>query len=536
MANSQAMPVSELQTQTQMNGDLTDHVDKSPARTLNGDEADLEKQLPNAITPHEGSYVGLPPKPLKDPNLIDFEDLDDSVYPLNWTKGRKWMITIVFAVMTLGVTFTSSIFSTAATVTAYKYNVGTEVTVLGTSLFVLGFAFGPIVWGPLSELYGRRLPLLLGVFGMSVLQVGVAVAQNLYTIFLCRFFAGLFGSSTLAVIAGALADFWDPVQRGPALGLFSIMTFAGPVLGPVVGGFIVDSYLGWRWTEWITVFLGFFSFALGFICLPETYHPLILQNNARRLRHETKNWALHSKADEEHISPRVIAEQYLFRPFKMFWMEPILVLITLYMGLVYGILYLFFIAFPISFSEERGWNLGVGALPFLSILIGVILGGAFIGKWSKSTYLPKFEKTGGRVPPEERLPPMAVGGVVITVGLFWWAWSSYPDVHRLWVSQCFAGIPIGAGVLIIFVQGLSYLVDCYKWIANSAIAASTFFRSLLGAGFPLFAAAMYHKLGVQWATTLLAFLCMALIPVPIVFYKFGHRIRGMSKFVPNVGT
>ncbi|KAL9101809.1 MAG: hypothetical protein Q9163_002980 [Psora crenata] len=525
------MSVPEVQAAPRLNGSVAD-----PVSRLDDEDGDLEKQLPDGTISQDGSGAALPPQTPKDPNIIDFEDLDDSVNPMHWGKGRKWIITVVLAVMTFGVTFTSSIFSTAATATASRYNVGTEVTVLGTSLFVLGFAFGPIVWGPMSELYGRRSPLLLGIFGMSVFQIGVAVAQNIYTIFICRFFAGLFGSSTLAVVAGALADFWDPVQRGPALGLFSMMTFGGPVLGPVVGAFITDSRLGWRWTEWITVFFGFFVFAVGFIILPESYHPLILQTNARRLRHETNNWAIHAKADEEEINMRIIAEKYLFRPFKMFWMEPILLLITLYMGLIYGILYLFFIAFPISFSEERGWNPGVGALPFLSLLVGVILGGAYIGRWSKTTYLPKFQKTGGRVPPEERLPPMAIGGVVTTVGLFWWAWSSYPDVHRLWVSQCLAGIPIGAGVLITFVQGLSYLVDCYKWIANSAIAASTFFRSLLGAGFPLFATAMYHKLGVQWATSLLAFLCLALIPVPILFYKFGKRIRGMSKFVPNVGT
>lgn len=206
------------------------------------------------------------------------------------------------------------------------------------------------------------------------------------------------------------------------------------------------------------------------------------------------------------------------------------------MGLVYGILYLFFEAFPISFSEKRGWNEGVGALPFLSIMIGIFFGGGYIGWWSKNVYHHKLEETNGRVVPEERLPPMMFGGASLTIGLFWWGWSSFPGVDKLWVSQLFAGIPVGAGILIVFVQGLSYLVDCYKWYANSAIAASTFFRSWLGAGFPLFATAMYHKLGVPWATSLLAFLTLALLPVPLLFYKFGKRIRKMSKFVPNDGS
>ena len=163
------------------------------------------------------------------------------------------------------------------------------------------------------------------------------------------------------------------------------------------------------------------------------------------------------------------------------------------MGLVYGILYLFFEAFPISFAEERGWSEGIAGLPFLSVMVGVFFGGMYVGIYNKKVYAPKMIRLRGQVAPEERLPPMIVGGVVFTVGLFWWAWSGFPNVHKLWVSQLLAGVPAGFGILVIFVQGLTYLVDCYKQLANSAISASTFFRSLLGAGFPLFATAMYHK-------------------------------------------
>lgn len=146
---------------------------------------------------------------------------------------------------------------------------------------------------------------------------------------ICRFFAGFFGCSPLAVVSGALADFWDPVERGAALGMFAMMTFVGPVLAPIIGSFITISYLGWRWTEWITVIFGFFAFGLGLFLLPETYHPLILQSQARRIRYETKNWAIHAAADETEINAQVIAQKYLFRPFKMIWQEPILVLVTL---------------------------------------------------------------------------------------------------------------------------------------------------------------------------------------------------------------
>ena len=116
-----------------------------------------------------------------------------------------------------------------------EFNVSEEVMIIGTSLFVLGFAIGPMIWGPLSELYGRKIPLFIGFFVFAVFQVPVAVATNLETIMLCRYFGGLFGSSALAIIAGALADFWNPVDRGVAICFFAGATFLGPVFGPIIG-------------------------------------------------------------------------------------------------------------------------------------------------------------------------------------------------------------------------------------------------------------------------------------------------------------
>lgn len=138
---------------------------------------------------------------------------------------------------------------------------------------------------------------------------------------------------------------------------------------------------------------------------------------------------------------------------------------------------------------------------------------------------------GGRPVPEERLPPMIIGAVLLPVGLFWFAWTSSPNIT--WVPQVLAGIPIGAGVQMIFLQGLSYIIDVYLMHANSAIAANTLIRSFAGAGFPLFATAMYHTLGVNWASSLLGFLTVAFLPVPILFFIYGKKIRQMSKYSPT---
>lgn len=213
--------------------------------------------------------------------------------------------------MTFTVTFASSVFSTATDATAEEFNVSSEVMVLGTALFVLGFAFGPIVWGPLSELYGRKWPLFTGFFIFAIFQIPVAVAQNLETIFVCRFFGGFFASAPLAIVGGLLADLFDPVDRALAIAVFSGATSSGPVAGPIVGGFVTMSYLGWRWTAYLTAIMAFAFGLIGFLIIPETFAPTLLQARAKKIRHKTKNWAIHSKLDEHEVELEEIANTYV---------------------------------------------------------------------------------------------------------------------------------------------------------------------------------------------------------------------------------
>ena len=429
-------------------------------------------------------------------HLVSWDGPEDPENPMNWPKTRKYTVTILYAVITFCLTFSSSAFSTATIVTAELFGVSTEVMTLGTSLFVIGFAVGPIIWGPLSELYGRTYPLFIGFFCFAIFQIPVAVAQNVETIMLCRFLGGMFGSAPLAIVGGALADFWGPVERGFALGLFSGAAFIGPVAGPIVGGFITQSYLGWRWTAWITLIMSAAFGTISFLICPESYAPVLLQRKAAAKRFATRNWAIHALADESPVDLQAIIHKYLLRPFTMLFMEPILILVTLYMSFIYGVLYLFFESYPIAFQEVRGWNEGVGALPFLSIAIGVVIGVSIIVYTSNTRFKRKLEANGGRPVPEERLIPMIIGAVMLPVGLFWFAWTSSP--HISWVPQVLAGIPIGAGVQMIFLQGLSYVIDVYLMHANSAVAANTFVRSAAAGAFPLFAVGMYHTLGVDW--------------------------------------
>ena len=151
--------------------------------------------------------------------------------------------------------------------------------------------------------------------------------------------------------------------------------------------------------------------------------------------------------------------------------------------------------------------------------------------YSTATNFKRSFEQSGKVIPEQRLPPMIVGAILLPIGLFWFAWTSSP--HISWVPQVIASGFLGLGLVVPFWQGINYIIDCYGFYSNSAISVNTVIRSIAGAAFPLFAPAMYHKLGVGWATSLLGFFCAAFAPVPILFYIYGSRIRAKSRFTPT---
>jgi DHA1 family multidrug resistance protein-like MFS transporter len=116
-----------------------------------------------------------------------------------------------------------------------------------------------------------------------------------------------------------------------------------------------------------------------------------------------------------------------------------------------------------------------------------LCGVSLIAYHSKTRFARRLRED-GFVTPEERLLPMIAGGFILPIGLFWFAWTSFPSISP-W-PQIVSGIPLGMGIMLIFLQGFNYIIDTYLMYSNSAIAANTFLRSFFGAGFPLIALPM----------------------------------------------
>ena len=375
----------------------------------------------------------------------------DSHYRL-LTAGMLGYTTLVSA-------FTSSIFSAATEAVAQAFHVSNEVGILGLSLYVLGFATGPLLWAPLSELKGRRLPIVISMFGFSIFQIAVAVAKDLQTVMICRFFGGLFAACPLAVVAAVFSDMFDNRTRGLAITVFSMMVFTGPLLAPFIGGFITESYLGWRWTEYIAAIMGFLAFGLDLLFLEESYPPVVLVGKASELRRRTRNWGIHAKQEEIEVDFRELMSKNFSRPLRILVTEPIVLLLSIYMAFIYGLLYLFLTAYPIVFQGIHGMSLGVSGLTYFGIIIGELIAGLFI-VLQQPSYNRKLAANNNIPIPEWRLPPVIAGGVSFAGGLFWFGWSGYKaDIP--WIVPTLSGLLTGFGLLAIFLQALNYIVDAY---------------------------------------------------------------------------
>ncbi|KAJ5162726.1 Major facilitator superfamily domain general substrate transporter [Penicillium coprophilum] len=453
---------------------------------------------------------------------------NDPRNPMNYSSVKKWTLTMLVAVATLAVSLVSSAYTGGLKEIIMQFNIGQEVATLGVSLFVLGFAIGPLLWAPLSELFGRQV-LFIGTYAaLTAFNAGVAGAQNSWTIIILRFFAGSFGSSPLTNAGGVIADLFPAQQRGTAMSMFAAAPFLGPIIGPIAGGFIGMSDGGWRW---VMGFLAAFSgtvWIIGGLLIPETYAPVLLRRRAARLS-KLSGQVYQSKLDIDQGRP-TLKESFkiaLSRPWILLFREPIVFLLSLYMAIIYGTLYMMFAAFPIVYQQSRGWNQGVGGLAFLGIMIGMLFAVAY-SVWDNKRYIGVSVKHHGFAPPEARLPPCLFASVAIPIGLFWFAWTNYPSIH--FMASIAAGVPFGFGMVLVFLSIMNYLIDSYTIFAASVLAANSVIRSLFGAAFPLFTTYMYQDLGIHWASSIPAFLALACVPFPFLFYKYGPAIRTRCKF------
>ncbi|KAJ5288899.1 hypothetical protein N7478_001929 [Penicillium angulare] len=488
--------------------------DKSPESVMASSlETDVER----------GSAGGS--EELNDVNVVDFEGPEDTTNPLNWSTRKRVLNISVVSMMTLLSPMTSTISSPVTSDIMKQFN-STDET-LGafvTTVFLIGYTFGPSIIAPLSEIYGRAILYKTCIVLFIVFNVACAVANSMGSLIVFRLLAGIMGSCPVTLGPGSVADMVSAEGRAKAMSAYVIGIILGPSIGPICAGYLAPAK-GWRWAFWLmTIVIG--AVAVPVMFLPESYSYVILKRKTEKLRKKTGNHNLKSALDTGKTSRQLFAFS-IGRPLKML-VSPIIFLLSLYCALVYAYLYLCFTTFPVLLAEKYGFGTGPSGLATLGLGVGSIFGLFISGGTSDVVSKHLTKKHGGEPKPEYRLPVLVIGSFITPIGLFLYGWTAYYGTH--WIVPIIGTAFIGAGMVIAFMATTMYLVDAYTVYSASATAANTILRCLIGALIPLAGPAMFAKLDYGWGNSLLGFLAIAFIPMPFVFYYYGERIRQSKIF------
>ncbi|OOF97594.1 hypothetical protein ASPCADRAFT_166594 [Aspergillus carbonarius ITEM 5010] len=458
-------------------------------------------------------------------------DEDDVANPHTMTPKRKWAIVILVSSMTLCVCVTSSLYTTTYNQIMVEFDCSRTVATLGLSFFIAGLGWGPMVMSPLSEFYGRRPIYLVSLPLFVIFLVPCAAAHNIQTMLVARLLDGLAGAAFTSVAGATVGDMYSKSTLHTPMLVYTASPFTGASLGPVLGG-LINSWASWRWSFYFLLIWSSLQSILVMIFVPETYHPVLLRNRARKLRQETgdERWRAPIEKLDRSVLKTVLRS--LYRPFMLLLLEPMCLNLCILSAIALGVQYLFFGAFGVVYGNAYNFTLWQSGLAFLGLLVGMVLA-VVIDPLCCKLY-PYFSNQSSRQDdttdrePESRLPPAVIGAPLLTIGLFWFGWTSTSSVH--WIVPIIGSAVFGAGMIFIFQGVFTFFVDAYPLYAASALGANSFTRSTFAAAFPLFGVAMYHKLGDQWATSLLAFLSLVMAPFPYIFFRYGKRIRRRSRF------
>ncbi|EST08266.2 Major facilitator superfamily [Kalmanozyma brasiliensis GHG001] len=445
-----------------------------------------------------------------------------SNHPFDWPARHKWIYTFLVGLTMFNASFASTAVNGAGTRIVKQYGLSREEMVFITGSFIGGCVAGPIVWAPLSEMYGRRPVGLASMVLYSITNIGCALAPSKFVLFSSRFLAGACASSAFSNAAAVITDLFPPPLRSRPMIVASLAPLLGPCFGPLFGA-LISTDLRWPFVFWVLGAVGLVLEGVLF-CVPETYQPVI------DARMNTTARAPSSATWRQRI--RIFVLINLGRPINMMCREPIVVCATFYLSLFFSLMYLFFVSWPLIFGPPGIYRLDTvyTGITFLPMAVGGILAAALLPLCDR--YYRKRDMAAGTLVPEARLLPTFFVAPLVAVGLLWAGWFARTSIP--FEVTMLAGIPIGAAMVLVFQGWISYLGDCYRLYSSSAIAATVIGRSISGATIPLATHRLHEKLGgIAYLYTLLAGLVILTAPMPYLVFRFGDRLRSRSMYRPG---
>ncbi|KAI1461848.1 putative florfenicol exporter [Annulohypoxylon moriforme] len=454
---------------------------------------------------------------------------DDPNDPYNWAEWRKVSIGIIFSVGQLVTLMSASIMAAALGNISRDLGIGASTAQITLSIYFLGLGIGPFFIAALGEMDGRKNVWVASNLWYILWNSLCPVGKSKGLMIVSRFLAATGAGAGIILTGPVMADMYHAKDRGKSLAIASFLPYLGPALGPIVGGVVVQ-LVYWPWLFWIISIFDAFITVLGVIVIKESYTPVLLRRKAAALAGQSGNPTLSPTklAFWRDFFSRLIT--YLRRPVRLLVRRPIIQVISLILGLNFGIYTLMLSTFATLWIERYQQSSLISSLHYLSISIGFCLTSQVGGRIMDVIYKrlrdrPKYKGEGR---PEFRAPYMIPGVIFIPAGLFWYGWSA--EYRITWVMVDIGAVFFTCGSSILAQSMLAYTLDLFGDVGASANAATRLLSNVMGFVFPIFAPQLYDRLGYGWGNSLLAFIFVVLgLPIPFILWFWGKKLRGMGK-------
>ncbi|KAF2727128.1 MFS general substrate transporter [Polyplosphaeria fusca] len=462
--------------------------------------------------------------------LVDWYTTDDPANPYNWSRYKRAFVVFLLCSYTFVVYIGSSIYAPAHDAVMHRFGVSAAAASVPLSVYVVAYGVGPLVFAPLSEIpiIGRNPIYIVGTLLFFVISFPTAVTEGFGSFIALRFLQGLFGSPAVANAGASFSDVYSIIYVGYPLSWWCYFAWAGPATGPVIAGFAVQAE-NWHWPMWELVWMSGPMLLVMIILLPETSSSNILLRRAQRLRKLTGNDNLQSQSeiDQRHLTASGIFVDAIIKPVEIVIKDPAVLFVNAYTSLFYGIYFTFFEVFPLVFPPYYGFNLGQTGLAFLACEVGASIG--LLGYFAYlHFYMIPLNLKHGLQSPERWLMSGLVGSVMLSVGLFIFAWTARADIHFL---VPLVGVVIfAAGTMPIFQAIFVWLPLTYPKYAASLFAGNDLSRASMAAGSVMFARPLFINVGVDKGVTLLGGLSVGGIFGMAAIIYWGAGLRAKSKF------
>ncbi|KAF4976577.1 hypothetical protein FZEAL_6777 [Fusarium zealandicum] len=444
---------------------------------------------------------------------------NDPDSPMNWSFLKKLYVSASAFAFAFVVVYGTTTYTAAISAIPDAFGVSMHTALLGYTIPFFGVAFAPLYTPHLSERYGRRPVYLASLPLFSLCVVVIGLATNISTLLAFRFLAGFFGGPCLVLIEGTFADVWPAHKTVTYYSFLTLASYLGAAFGPIIGGFVFAAK-GPAWLSWVTLLFATVAMAFG-AAMPETYNREILRTRIRYNRSGIK-----LSCAQSGVTLGEMAHITLFTPLKMLFTEPLVILVSLYLGLNFAIVFQWFISVPAALNAAYAFNVKQAGLAFFSAVGGVVL--ALVSSSLLEALFSRKRKH-GMESIEKRLIPAMFGSFLVAGSLFWIGFTATPSFHHL--VPIFGTAVYVWGNAMVLISFISYLFDAYPAAGTlSALTAAASFRLICAGIVPIFILDMLKDLGGDWTFATFGIISAVMISFPFILYFLGPSWRARSKY------